>query len=139
MCEECQGLGITQEFILDKIIDPEKSVSQDFCSVAGSYETNYYRNVYDNLAHIYSFSVDTPWKKLSPQAQKVLLYGTEKKWTRMVFINPNTGSSWYDMSAGKAFSMKQSANTKQQRASGISKRWRSSCHGNLSLMQWEPA
>ena len=94
MCEECQGLGLTQEFILEKIIDPEKSVSQDFCSVAGSYKTVHYGNIYDNLAHIYSFSLETPWKKLSEQAQKVLLYGTEKKWTRMVFINPNTGSSW---------------------------------------------
>lgn len=96
MCDTCQGLGVTQEFILEKIIDPKKSVSEDFCLVAPSYSTKLYRNIYDNLAHIYNFSVETPWEHLSSSAHNVLLYGTEKKWVRMVFINPLTGASWYD-------------------------------------------
>ena len=94
MCQECHGLGVSYDFILDKVIDPNKSVEEDCCSIAGSYETIYYKNVYDNLAFFYGFSVQTPWKKLSQEAKRVLLYGTEKKWTRMTFINPNTGSTW---------------------------------------------
>ena len=94
MCSECQGLGVSHTFILDKVIDPEKSIKDDFCLIAGSYSTIFYQNVYDNLAHLFGFSVDTPWKNLSEQARRVLLHGTEKKWTRMTFINPNTGSTW---------------------------------------------
>lgn len=96
MCPRCNGLGIIQEFSLDLIIAPEKSIAEDCCAVASSYQTVRYGNIYDNLADIYGFDVHTPWNKLSAQAQKVFLYGSEKKWLRMIFHNKNTGSSWTD-------------------------------------------
>lgn len=96
MCPRCSGLGICTEFDLDKVIEPNKSIAEDCCLVASPYETVRYGNIYDNLARLYDFSVSTPWKKLSPQAQKVFLYGTEKKWTRMQFTHPVTGARWVD-------------------------------------------
>lgn len=96
MCPVCQGLGITQEFDLDLVIDPELSISEDCCTVASSYQTVRFGNIYDNLARIYNFSVKTPWKKLSEEAKKAFLYGTEKKWTKMVFVHPDTLQSWVD-------------------------------------------
>lgn len=96
MCPHCSGLGSVHDFELDKIIDPNLSIAQDCCSVASSYQTVRYGNIYDNLAEIYGFSVHTPWKKLSEAAKKVFLYGTEKKWTRMRFIHPVTGAMWTD-------------------------------------------
>ena len=96
MCVECQGLGQKQQFILSKIIDPTKSIREDCCLVASSYNTVRYKNIYDNLASLYGFSVNTPWEQLSDDARHVFLYGTEKKWTRMVFIHPKTGATWYD-------------------------------------------
>lgn len=96
MCERCSGLGEINEFNLQLVIDPEKSIAEDCCSVASSYSTVRYGNIYDNLASIYDFSVSTPWKKLSERAKKIFLYGTEKKWTRMYFINQNTGATWTD-------------------------------------------
>lgn len=96
MCPNCLGLGTVQEFNLEKILDPEKSISEDCCSVGSSYQTVRYGNIYDNLARIYGFKVDTPWKKLSPEAKKVFLYGTEKKWTKMLFKHPITGATWQD-------------------------------------------
>lgn len=96
MCPRCLGLGIVQEYDLEKVIDPEKSIAEDCCSVGSSYETVRYGNIYDNLARIYGFSVKTPWKKLSEAAKKVFLYGTEKKWTRMAFVHPVTGAQWSD-------------------------------------------
>ncbi|MFN4174501.1 MAG: excinuclease ABC subunit A, partial [Parachlamydiaceae bacterium] len=96
MCPTCHGLGQVQEFDLNLIIDPEKSISEDACLVASSYQTVRFGNIYDNLARLYNFSVDTPWKKLSEKAKKVFLYGTEKKWTRMVFVHPDTGHEWTD-------------------------------------------
>lgn len=96
MCPRCSGLGSVVEFDLDKIIDPNLSISEDCCSVASSYQTVRYGNIYDNLAEIYGFSVHTPWKKLSESAKQVFLNGTKKKWTRMRFVHPVTGSTWID-------------------------------------------
>lgn len=96
MCPQCNGLGISNEFKLDLIINPDLSIAEDCCSIGSSYQTVRYGNIYDNLASAYGFNVHTPWKKLSEKAKKVFLYGTEKKWTRMHFVHPVTGASWTD-------------------------------------------
>ncbi len=96
MCPSCQGLGISQEFDLDKVIDENKSIAEDCCHIASSYATVRFGNIYDNLARLYDFSVDTPWKKLSEKAKKVFLHGTENKWTKMIFIHPIKKTKWHD-------------------------------------------
>lgn len=96
MCPRCNGLGIVNEFDLSQVIDEEKSIAEDCCSVGSSYQTVRYGNIYDNLADIYRFNVHAPWKRLSEQAKKVFLYGTDKKWTRMQFVHPVTGATWTD-------------------------------------------
>ncbi len=96
MCPNCHGLGMTAEFDLNKIIDPELSVSEDCCKIGSSYQTVRYGNIYDNLAKIFKFSVKTAWKKLSAEAKKVFLHGTEQKWTRMHFVHPVKKSRWYE-------------------------------------------
>ncbi|NGX27440.1 MAG: UvrABC system protein A, partial [Chlamydiae bacterium] len=94
MCPKCQGLGSLLEFDEEKIIDPEKSISEDCCSVASSYHTVRFGNIFDNLARLYKFSVKIPWKKLSDEARKVFLHGTKKKWIKMRFIHPVKRQSW---------------------------------------------
>ncbi|MBI2743452.1 MAG: excinuclease ABC subunit UvrA [Chlamydiales bacterium] len=96
MCPTCMGLGTHLEFKLDKIIDPEKSINEDCCSVASSYQTVRFGNIYDNLARLYSFKVNTPWKKLSEKAKNVFLYGSEQKWLRMRFVHPTKHTTWTD-------------------------------------------
>ncbi len=96
MCPRCNGLGRVNEFDLNQIIDPNLSIAEDCCSVASSYQTVRYGNIYNNLAEIFGFSVHVPWKKLPDYAKKVFLYGTEKKWTRMHFVHPQTGATWHD-------------------------------------------
>ena len=94
MCLTCQGLGSIQEFDLERIIDPELSIAEDCCSIASSYHTVRYGNIYDNLARLFGFKVKTPWKKLSDKAQQVFLYGVEKKWTPMEFVHPEKKTRW---------------------------------------------
>ncbi len=96
MCPTCQGLGETQEFDLDLVIDKSLSIAEDCCKIASPYATVRYGNIYDNLARLYHFNIDAPWKKLPEKAQKVFLEGTEKKWTKMHFVHPKTGSSWVE-------------------------------------------
>ncbi len=96
MCPDCQGLGEKHEFNLDLIIDPKKSIAEDCCSIASSYSTVRYGNIYDNLARLFNFSVNTPWEELSKEAKQIFLRGTPKKWTRMYFVHPETGATWQD-------------------------------------------
>lgn len=96
MCPTCHGMGITQEFDLDKIIDPKLSIAEDCCSIASSYNTVRYGNIYNNLGRIYDFSVKKPWDKLSDKAKKVFLYGTDTKWTKMLFVHPIKNTRWHD-------------------------------------------
>lgn len=94
MCETCQGLGVFQEFVLEKIIDPDLSISEDCCLIAGSYQTVRFGNIYQNLAKLYKFSTHKPFKTLSEEAKKVFLYGTEQKWTPMRFTHPVKKTKW---------------------------------------------
>lgn len=96
MCSRCGGLGEVSSFDLDKVIDPEKSIAEDCCSIASSYETVRFGNIYNNLARIYRFDVHTPWKSLSKKAKAIFLHGADKKWLRMHFIHPVKGSTWSD-------------------------------------------
>ena len=94
MCLECQGIGTLMEFDEDKIIDPEKSISDDCCSIASSYKTVRYSNIFDNLANLYKFDVKTPWKDLSKDAKRIFLQGTKRKWVKMLFTHPTKRQSW---------------------------------------------
>ncbi|NGX58112.1 MAG: UvrABC system protein A [Chlamydiae bacterium] len=97
MCPKCHGLGEVNEFKLDLLIDPNKSIANDCCSLATSYQTVRYSNIYDNLARIFEFSVRTPWKKLSKEAQDIFLHGTpQDRWLKMHFVHPTKGYEWTD-------------------------------------------
>lgn len=96
MCEACEGLGVTQEFDLSLILDEDKSIAEDCCKIASSYQTVKWGNIYDNLASLYKFDVKAPWKTLSKAAKNIFLYGASQKWLRMRFVHPVKGSVWYD-------------------------------------------
>lgn len=96
MCEQCKGLGEYEEFDQSLIIDPEKSIAEGACLIAGSYDTVKWGNIYRGLAKIYRFSLHTPWKHLSESAKHIFLYGNNQKWTRMTFVHPDTRKSWIE-------------------------------------------
>jgi excinuclease ABC subunit A len=96
MCPTCHGLGISREFDLAKIIDPHLSIAEDCCTIASSYQTVRYGNIYRNLARLLKFDINTPWKKLPEKAQHAFLYGLEQKWTRMNFLHPEKGTRWFE-------------------------------------------
>ena len=96
MCPSCQGLGVTRTFNLDLIIKENLSIADDCCSVAPSYTTVRYGNIYNNLARMFKFDIQTPWKKLPQEAQQAFLYGLPDKWVRMNFIHPHKRSRWME-------------------------------------------
>jgi excinuclease ABC subunit A len=96
MCPTCHGIGTTSEFDLAKIIDPNLSIREDCCSIASSYNTVRFGNIYRNLAKQNKFDVETPWKDLSEKAKRIFLYGVDQKWIRMTFTHPETGKRWIE-------------------------------------------
>ena len=96
MCPNCQGLGSASDFELTKIINPDLSIAEDCCSIASSYQTIRYGNIYNNLARLHHFDIHTPWKDLSEKAKHVFLFGVEQKWTKMKFVHPEKGTSWIE-------------------------------------------
>lgn len=99
MCLRCNGLGTVNEFNIDLVIDPTKSIAEDCCRVASSYHTVRYGNIYRNLADLYGFDVNTPWSRLSESAKRIFLFGIDKKYVKMRFVHPETGASWIDFVA----------------------------------------
>jgi len=96
MCPTCHGLGVSREFDLSKVIDPEKSIAEDCCSIGSSYTTVRHGNIYDNLARMFKFKIDTPWKSLPEKGKHAFLYGLDAKWTKMIFKHPEKRTSWVE-------------------------------------------
>ena len=93
-CQECSGHGCVFTFDRNKIIESDKSIEEDFCSIAPSFNTIKWSNIYRNLARIYKFKTTTPFKKLSKQLQDILLNGTGQKWHEMLFYHPEKELEW---------------------------------------------
>ncbi|MDD5120839.1 MAG: excinuclease ABC subunit UvrA [Candidatus Omnitrophica bacterium] len=81
-CPECNGLGTKLEFDPDLII-PDRGKSINAGAIApwkrgGRGYILYYRWLIRELSYSLKFELDTPFKKLSKNVQKAILYGTDK-------------------------------------------------------------
>ncbi len=80
-CPECSGLGVKQ-FFDPQLVVPDQSLTLSQGALAPwGYRSldSYTGQMITALAAHYKFSVDTPFQKLSPKAQGVVLYGTGKE------------------------------------------------------------
>jgi excinuclease ABC subunit A len=80
-CPECHGLGIKLEFDTDLLIpDKNKSINEGAIEAwkrGGKGYILYYRWLLRELSRQMGFSLDIPFKKLSKQVQKAILFGTD--------------------------------------------------------------
>lgn len=77
-CAECTGLGVKQ-FFDPNLIVPEPSLSLDKGAIVpwrNRTAMSFSSQLLASLAKQYSFSLTTPFAKLSPKAREVILYGT---------------------------------------------------------------
>ena len=97
-CPTCTGLSVFMRVSEDLIV-PNRNLSINKGAICGSGWSNadastisgmYYRA----LAERYSFTLDTPFKKISPEGQKAILYGTGGERIKMVREN-EYGSGTY--------------------------------------------
>ena len=83
MCPSCNGLGTKMEFDPDLII-PDKTLSimkgaVIHWGVMEQKKTSWRMRILEALAKEHKFSLKTPWHKLPPKVQKMILYGSDKK------------------------------------------------------------
>ncbi|HIF94617.1 MAG TPA: excinuclease ABC subunit UvrA [Myxococcales bacterium] len=76
-CKACHGLGVESVFDAARIIPDESRSIQEGAIAPWDLEDNhdYYHRLLENLATRYSFSLDTPWKKLPKALRSKLISG----------------------------------------------------------------
>lgn len=78
-CTTCDGLGVDQYFDPERIVS-DKTLSLAAGAIRGWDQRNaYYFQMITSLAKHYDFDVDTPYKDLPKNIQKMLLYGSGKR------------------------------------------------------------
>lgn len=93
MCNNCNGLGTKLEFDPDLII-LDKNLSINEGAVAPWGKLNDKKNSWTSqkliqMTEVFDFSLDTPWKDISSEAQKVLLHGAKGKKFKMKWESKN--------------------------------------------------
>ena len=90
-CPDCDGLGVTQVF------DPARVVGHPELSLAGGAvrgwdrrNAHYFQLILSLAAH-YKFDVDAPWKLLSADVQKAILFGSDKEKIAFRYITERGG------------------------------------------------
>lgn len=88
MCETCHGLGSSMDVDINLIIqDDSKSLNDGALRYYGELKKREGWTVssVESVARHYGFSLDTPWRELSQEAQDALLYGSGGK--KIEFVN----------------------------------------------------
>ena len=89
-CPACDGLGEKLVFDEDLVV-PNHALSLKKGAVVPWAKSQppspYYMQVLSSLARAYDFDLDTPWAKLSEEAQSVILHGTGGRAVTLRFID----------------------------------------------------
>lgn len=98
-CPECQGLGFRLEFDPELIVpNPDLSLSQGAINGSGwnfQEETTWGSNIMRGIAEAYGFSMSTPWKNLTDQQRRIVMYGTDGRKVKMKYTNSRGDSRDY--------------------------------------------
>ncbi|MDX9870904.1 MAG: excinuclease ABC subunit UvrA [Clostridia bacterium] len=87
-CPTCGGLGFKLEIDPDLVVpDPGKSLAGGAIDPWNRGLSPWYMGMLESLAKEYSFSMDTPFRDLTPEQQDVVLYGTDGRKIRFRYHN----------------------------------------------------
>ena len=86
-CPSCDGLGLKQFFDIDRVVQhPEASLAE---GAIRSWDRRnlFYFNMLTSLADHYGFDIDTPFEKISPEHQRIILFGTGEEEITFNYVN----------------------------------------------------
>ena len=100
-CPTCHGLGYKMEFDLDLMIpDMNLSIAEGAITVLGwqscTDKKSYTRAILDALAKEYNFDLNTPFNRLEPEIQDILVHGTNGHEVK-VYYKGQRGEGIYDV------------------------------------------
>lgn len=77
-CSACHGIGSSRTFDPELIIpDPDAAVYHAIAPWSDK-DNSYYLSLLYNLGRSAGFELDTPWKKLTPEQQELILHGSDR-------------------------------------------------------------
>ncbi len=99
-CPDCQGLGNKLEIDPERVVDPEKSLS-DGALIAMEWnnlreDTGYYWQLLEAMANHYHIDMNTPFKDLSTEQQELILHGTKGEKVRIHYHNRDGRQAVFD-------------------------------------------
>lgn len=87
-CPECTGLGFKMEIDPDLVIPhPEKSLMQGAIEPWNKSTALWYQGMLAAVAKQYNISLSTPFRDLTADEKKIILYGTGKEKVRFSYCN----------------------------------------------------
>jgi excinuclease ABC subunit A len=101
-CPDCQGLGTKLEIDPDRVIDPEKSLSDgaliamEWNNVREEGNPGYYWQMLEAMAHHYHIDLDKPFKNLSAEHQELIMRGTKGERVRVHYRNREGRTANFD-------------------------------------------
>ncbi|HVF14631.1 MAG TPA: excinuclease ABC subunit UvrA, partial [Acidimicrobiales bacterium] len=87
-CPKCDGLGTRYEVDPELVVpNPDLTIDEGAIAPWAGARGEYFHRVVTSVAETYGFRVTTPWKKLTPEQQTVLLYGSGAKQLHVQYRN----------------------------------------------------
>lgn len=87
-CPACGGLGFKLEIDPDLVVaEPEKTLAEGAIEPWSKGLSPWYMGMLESLAKEYGFSMNTPFRELTPEQQQVILYGTGGRKIRFSYHN----------------------------------------------------
>jgi len=94
-CPKCSGLGFKMEFDPDLIVpDKSKSILQGALAPWGEVKGKYLYHILKGVADFYGFSLNTPFAKLKPEYQEIILYGSGEIKIPFKYQNDEQNTYW---------------------------------------------
>jgi len=89
-CPVCNGLGIIMKIDPDLVVpDKDKSINQGAVQPWGNARDGWYFSRLRTIAKAYGFSLNTPFKDLDPDHQRIILYGAGDREFRFKYESAN--------------------------------------------------
>jgi excinuclease ABC subunit A len=87
-CPKCDGLGTRYEVDPELVVpNPDLTIDEGAIAPWAGARGEYFHRVVTAVAETYDFRVTTPWKKLTPAQQTVLLYGSGTRQLHVSYRN----------------------------------------------------
>jgi len=77
-CSHCHGIGRLRMFSAELIVPDPKQPVYSAIAPWSDKDNSYYLSLLYSLGEAYGFELQTPWEKLTPEQQEIILHGTDE-------------------------------------------------------------